>query len=178
MGSQRPLWGTLVRLPRPLSLMFPYSRRVMIVLRRPCTVLFLTDVFWPFRSIAASTFHRISPGRKHFVGSGLWPNCLSQYCVRRVSLMVPKHLDSSSTLPEAVVTLGLTQHTLFLGSKGLDPPQAPTPNVESGSPVKRLLFAGGVFLEARIYYQWKCAKSSKILNLFIHAPLLTRDDDR
>ena len=34
VGSQRPLWGTLVRLPPPLSLMFPYSRRVMIVLRR------------------------------------------------------------------------------------------------------------------------------------------------
>ena len=34
VGSQRPLWGTLVRLPRTLSLMFPYSRRVMIVLRR------------------------------------------------------------------------------------------------------------------------------------------------
>ena len=32
--SQRPLWGTLVRLPQPLSLMFPYSRSVMIVLRR------------------------------------------------------------------------------------------------------------------------------------------------
>ena len=32
--SQRPLWGTLVRLLQPLSLMFPYSRRVMIVLRR------------------------------------------------------------------------------------------------------------------------------------------------
>ena len=32
--SQRPLWGTLVRLPRPLSLMFPYSRTLMIVLRR------------------------------------------------------------------------------------------------------------------------------------------------
>ena len=32
--SQRPLWGTLVSLPRPLSLMFPCSRRVMIVLRR------------------------------------------------------------------------------------------------------------------------------------------------
>ena len=30
--SQRPRWGTLVILPRPLSLMFPYSRRVMIVL--------------------------------------------------------------------------------------------------------------------------------------------------
>ena len=32
--SQRPLWGTLVRLPRKLSLIFLYSRRVMIVLRR------------------------------------------------------------------------------------------------------------------------------------------------
>ena len=31
--SQRPLWVTLVSLPGPLSLMFPYSRRVMIVLR-------------------------------------------------------------------------------------------------------------------------------------------------
>ena len=34
VGSQRPLWGTLVSLPRPLSLMFPHSERVMIVLRR------------------------------------------------------------------------------------------------------------------------------------------------
>ena len=34
VGSQRPLWGTLIMLPRQLSLMFPYSRRVMIVLRR------------------------------------------------------------------------------------------------------------------------------------------------
>ena len=32
--SQRPHWGPLVRVPRPLALMFPYSRRVMIVLRR------------------------------------------------------------------------------------------------------------------------------------------------
>ena len=34
VGSHSPLWGTLVMLPRPLSLMFPHSRRVMIVLRR------------------------------------------------------------------------------------------------------------------------------------------------
>ena len=33
VGSQRPLWGTLVRLPRPISLMDPRSRRLMIVLR-------------------------------------------------------------------------------------------------------------------------------------------------
>ena len=31
--SQRPLCGTLVSLPRPLSLMVSYSRRLMIVLR-------------------------------------------------------------------------------------------------------------------------------------------------
>ena len=35
MGSQTPLWGTLVRIPRPLSFMFPYSRRMMLVLIRP-----------------------------------------------------------------------------------------------------------------------------------------------
>ena len=34
VGSQRPQWGTLVRGLLPLSLMFPYSRRVKIVLRR------------------------------------------------------------------------------------------------------------------------------------------------
>ena len=33
--SQRPLFGTLVRLPRTLSLMIPCSRRMMIVLRQP-----------------------------------------------------------------------------------------------------------------------------------------------
>ena len=32
--SQTPLYGSLVRLSRTLSLLFPYSRRVMIVLRR------------------------------------------------------------------------------------------------------------------------------------------------
>ena len=37
--SQRPLWGTLVRLPRQFSLMFPYSRSVMIVLRRSLYVV-------------------------------------------------------------------------------------------------------------------------------------------
>ena len=32
--SQRPFWGTPIRLPRSHSLIFSYSRRVMIVLRR------------------------------------------------------------------------------------------------------------------------------------------------
>ena len=34
VGSQRPLSRTLVRIPRPLSLIFPYSRWVMRVLIR------------------------------------------------------------------------------------------------------------------------------------------------
>ena len=33
-GVSETIIGTLVRLPRPLFLMIPYSRRVMIVLRR------------------------------------------------------------------------------------------------------------------------------------------------
>ena len=33
--SQRPLCGTLVRFPGTVSLMFPYSRRMMLVLIRP-----------------------------------------------------------------------------------------------------------------------------------------------
>ena len=37
--SQRTLCGTHVRVPRPLSLMFPYSRRMMIVLRRSLYVV-------------------------------------------------------------------------------------------------------------------------------------------
>ena len=102
--SQRPLCGTLGRLPRPLSLMVPYSRRVMIVLRLSLYSVVLTDVFGPFRSFATSTFDSISPGNKHFVGSGFWPNCLSQCCVCLVSLTVPKPLDSCSTFHKAVVT--------------------------------------------------------------------------
>ena len=31
--SLRPLYGTLVRVPRPSSLMFPYSPKVMLVIR-------------------------------------------------------------------------------------------------------------------------------------------------
>ena len=70
---QRPIWGTLVRVPRPLSLKFPYSRRVMIVLRRSLYgVVSDGHDFGPFRSIAASSFDRISPGSKHFVGSGFY----------------------------------------------------------------------------------------------------------
>ena len=102
--SQRPLCGILVRLPRALSLIFPYPRIVMIVLRRSLYGVVSDGRVLGLSSIAASSFDRISPESKHFVGSGFWPNCLSQCCVRRVSLTVPKPLDSSSTFHKAVVT--------------------------------------------------------------------------
>ena len=47
--SLRPLHGTLVRILPPFSLMFPYSRRVIIVLRRsPYGVVFDGYVFGLF----------------------------------------------------------------------------------------------------------------------------------
>ena len=70
----------------------------------PVRCCFCPTCFGTFLSIAARGFDRISPGSKHFVGSGFWPNCLFQCCVRRVSLKVPKPLDSSSTFNKAVVT--------------------------------------------------------------------------
>ena len=116
--SQRPLCGTLVNLPRPLSLMFPYSRRVMIVLRRSLCGVVSDVVFGPFRSIAASSFDRISPGSKHFVGSVFWPNCLSQCCVRRVSRTEPKPMIPVPPSIRPSCLQGLSPHTLCLGSEG------------------------------------------------------------
>ena len=49
--------------------------------------------------------------------------------------------------------------------------------MELGSPMKRLLFAAGVFLGTLITSE-KGAESTNILKLFIHDALLTRDDDR
>ena len=116
-----------------------------MVLVRCC---FWRTGFWPFRSIATSSFDRIYPGSKHFVGSGCWPNCVSLCCVRRVSLTVPNHLDSCSTFHKADVTSHVVSWFYVL-----DPSQAHTPNMESGSPLKRLMLAGGVFLNTQDYYQ-------------------------
>ena len=70
--SQRPLYGTLVRVSRQLSLMFPYSRRMIIVLRRSPYGVFLTDMFFGLFVPLPPDFDRISPGSKHFVGSGFY----------------------------------------------------------------------------------------------------------
>ena len=69
----------------------------------PVLCCFWRICFWPFRSIATSSFDRIYPGSKHFVRSGFWPNYVSQCCVC-FSLTLLKHLDYSSNFHKAVVT--------------------------------------------------------------------------
>ena len=102
--SQRPLWGTHVRLPRPISLVSLFTKGDDSGKTVPVRCCLCRTCFGTFRSLAASNFDMISPGIKHFVGSWFWPNCLSQCCVRRVSLTVPKPLDSCSTFHKAVMT--------------------------------------------------------------------------
>ena len=72
--------------------------------RSPYVVVSETHVLAFFVPLPPSSFDRIHPGGKHFDGSGSWPNFVSQSCVRRVSLTVPKHLDSFSNFHKAVVT--------------------------------------------------------------------------
>ena len=71
----------------------------------------------------------------------------------------------------------LSTHTLFLGSKCCFLPRIIHPMCNR-FPFKSLMFTGGVFLDVLLYYNQKVAEFSKILKLFIHAHLLTRDDVR
>ena len=66
--SQRALCGTLVRLPWTLSLMFPYSRRMMLVLMATAQCCFWQKCFRHFRSIATSRFDGIYRWSKHCIG--------------------------------------------------------------------------------------------------------------
>ena len=59
----------------------------------PVRCFFCPTCFGPFRSIATTTFDRIYPGSKNFIGSGFLLNFVSQCCADRVSLTVTKHLD-------------------------------------------------------------------------------------
>ena len=176
--SQRPLCSTLVRFPWPLSLTFPYSWWVMIVLNGPCTLLFLMDAFRPFRFIATSSFDRIYPGRKHFVGRGCWANCVSPCCVRRVILSVTKQLDSCSTSIRPMWIQGLSPHTLFLGSKCWYLPRPIHPMLIRGPQCKCWCSLEEFSWMLCFITNEKGAESPKILNLFIHAPFLTRDGVR
>ena len=117
----------------------------------PAPFTFQRTSFWLFRSIAAE-FDRVSPGSKHFIGRGCWPKFVSQCCVRRVSLTVPKPLDSCSTIHNAVVTSRAFPSLCFLVvSAG----SSPGPYTQCGIrvPSERLMLDGGVFLYALLYCQ-------------------------
>ena len=118
----------------------------------PAWGCFKRTCFWSFRSIATSSVDRDSPG-SNISRKCLLANFVSQCYVGRVSLTVPKHLDSCSSFHMADVTLrALSSHFVSLFYE-LEPSQAHTPNVESGSPVKMLMLPGGVFLDALLYNQ-------------------------
>ena len=71
VGSQRQLWGTHVRFLRALSLRFPYSRMVMIVLR-PSLYSVVSDgrVLGLCVPLPPAVLTGFPPGCKHFVGAG------------------------------------------------------------------------------------------------------------
>ena len=93
------------RLPRPLSLMFPYPRRVMIVLRRSLYGAVsdgrVLGLFVPLLPAVLTGFPK---GANISLEVGFGPIVFLKCCVRRVSLTVPKHLDSCSTFHKAIVT--------------------------------------------------------------------------
>ena len=97
----------------------------------------------PFPSVAAGSFDRISPGSKHMVGSRFWPNCLSQCCVRRVSLTVPKYLVSDGR------NLGLFVPLLPAVLRGF-PQRA---NISSEAGFGRIVFLSAVFVVFHSRYQ-------------------------
>ena len=104
VGSQGPLWGTLIRLPRPLTLMFPYSRRVMIVLRRSLYGVVsdgrVLGLFVPFPPAVLAGFPQ---GASISLEAGFGRIVfLSAHCL--VSFTVQQHVDSCSTFHKAVVT--------------------------------------------------------------------------
>ena len=119
VGSQRPLWGTLVRIPRPLSLMFPYPRRVMIVLRRSLYGVvsdgLLLGLFVALPPAVLTGFPQDASisveagfGRIVFLSAG-FVVFHSRY--RSTLIPIPPSIRPSCLQ-------GLSPHTLFLGSKG------------------------------------------------------------
>ena len=79
--SQRPLCGTLVRLPGPLSLMDPYSRRLMIVLREALHVV-VSDghVFFLFVPLPPAVLMGFTNEANIVLEAGLAKFCFSVLC--------------------------------------------------------------------------------------------------
>ena len=102
--SRRQEFGTLIRFPRTLSLVSPYSRSMMIML------------WWYLYGVVSdrhvySLFVPLPPPvlidlsrKKTFRWKRVLPNFVSQCCVHQVLLTVPKHHDSYSTYHKSDVT--------------------------------------------------------------------------
>ena len=133
--------------------LFPYSRKVMIVLRRAlyCVV---SDghgfgLFVPLPPAVLIGFTQES--------NILWEAALAKLCF---SVLFSSCFTHSTKAPLFLFHLPLGRcdhkgfiHTLcfFILSAGSFP--GPATNVQSGSPVQMLILIGGVFLDALLYYQ-------------------------
>ena len=79
--SQRPFCGTLVRLSGTLSLMFPYSRRMMLVLRRPLhTVVSDRNVLGIFVPLPTAILIGFTHEANIALEAGLAKFCFSVLC--------------------------------------------------------------------------------------------------
>ena len=105
-------------------------------------------------------------------------NCLSHCCVRRVSLTEQKHLDSCSTFHKAVMTSRAFPSHFVSWSKGWILPKPLHPMWNGGPRGKGCCSLEVFSWTLCIITNEKGAQCLKMLNLFIRAPLLTRDDDR
>ena len=115
--SQRPLCVTLVRILRTLSLMFAYSRRMTLVLRRPLhSVVSDRNVLGIFVQLPPAVLIWFTH-EETLHWRLLGPNFFSQCCVYHVSLTVTKHLDFWPTLYKQMWLQGFYLRTLLLGSK-------------------------------------------------------------
>ena len=94
-----------------LSLMFPYSRRMMIVLRRPLhRVVSDRNGLGIFVPLTPAVFMGFTHESNIALEAG-WPNFVSQCCADHVSLTVTKHFDFFSTFYKAdLISRALSSH--------------------------------------------------------------------
>ena len=145
---QRPLCGTLVRLPWTLSLMFPYSRRVMIVLRRSLYGVVsdgrVFGLLVPFPTAVLKGFHQeANISLEAAVGQIVF---LCAVFVRFHSRYQSTLIPVPSFIRPSWIQ-GLSTHTLFLGSKCWMLRRHIYPMGNLGTKETRML-PGGVILDA------------------------------
>ena len=133
-------------------LLVSYSRSVMIVLRRSLYGVVsdgrFMGLFVPLPPAVLTGFPQGPTFRwKRVLAELSFSVLCSSSFTHGTSTLIPVHLPLGRRDYK-----GFPLTLCFLVLRA-GPSQAPTLNVESGSPVKRLLFAGGVFLDALLYYQ-------------------------